>query len=580
MLIKYLFCSIIKNFSNISFFIGLLLIFFSIISYIIRGSLLNIKEIIFEWEIISLFRNKIIIIFIFDYISFFFLRVVNLISGRVIIYSTSYISSEIFFRRFIIIVLLFIISIYLLILSPNIISLLLGWDRLGVTSYLLVIFYQRKKSYNAGIITAITNRLGDVGILICISLIFLLGDWTYMYLSNSSFCIQSYIVFILIISASTKRAQIPFSAWLPAAIAAPTPVSALVHSSTLVTAGVYLIIRLNFIFCNSSSTNILLFIGVITMVLAGAAAIYEIDIKKVIALSTLSQLGVIMITLGELEPILSFFHLLRHAYFKAILFICAGIIIHNIKDYQDIRKIGFSYINIHFCISIIIIANISLCGLPFLRGFYSKDFIIEIILIKGKNIFFLFLIIFGTILTVIYSCRLNLLISINFIKVESYYFIRENSLHIIIGIIFLLPFSIIGGIIISWNLIRSNKIIFIPLWIKSIVFVLILFSIYLYLYIYKYISTYYKNILIFFFRNMWFLPNSVNLSIRYFFLNNSFIIFKYIEISWSEIIIFKKFFFFINNNYLRKFFDYFSFIYIFQTIEIFFLFIFFYIFFI
>merc|ERR1712152_104487 len=171
------------------------------------------------------------------------------------------------------------------------------------------------------------------------------------------------------------------------------------------------------------------------------------DIKKIIALSTLRQLGVIIIILGIGNPILSFFHLISHAFFKAMLFICAGIIIHNIKDYQDIRKIGFSYINIHFCISIIIIANISLCGLPFLRGFYSKDFIIEIILIKGKNIFFL--IIFGTILTVIYSCRLNLLISINFIKVESYYFIRENSLHIIIGIIFLLPFSIIGGIIIS-----------------------------------------------------------------------------------------------------------------------------------
>ena len=134
--------------------------------------MLNIKEIIFEWEIISLFRTKIIIIFIFDYISLFFLRVVSLISGRVIIYSTSYISSEMFFRRFIIIVLLFVISIYLLILSPNIISLLLGWDGLGVTSYLLVIFYQRKKSYNAGIITAITNRLGDVGILICIGLFF------------------------------------------------------------------------------------------------------------------------------------------------------------------------------------------------------------------------------------------------------------------------------------------------------------------------------------------------------------------------------------------------------------------------
>merc|ERR1712168_750425 len=189
------------------------LIITRIIFYLIRGYILNIRE------IISLFRTKIIIIFIFDYISLFFLRVVSLISGRVIIYSTSYISSEMFFRRFIIIVLLFVISIYLLILSPNIISLLLGWDGLGVTSYLLVIFYQRKKSYNAGIITAITNRLGDVGILICIGLFFLLGDWTYLYISNRSIYLQPYLVLILIL-----------------------------------TAGVYLIIRLNFIFCGSRRT--------------------------------------------------------------------------------------------------------------------------------------------------------------------------------------------------------------------------------------------------------------------------------------------------------------------------------------
>ena len=172
----------------------------------------------------------------------------------------------------------------------------------------------------------------DSGILVCIGTLFLCGDWTYLYLSRRTFSVQSYLILILVLSACTKRAQIPFSAWLPAAIAAPTPVSALVHSSTLVTAGVYLIIRLNYIFCSSSRTNVLLFIGIITILLAGAAAIFEIDIKKVIALSTLRQLGVIIIILGAIEPILSFFHLLRHAYFKAILFICAGIIFHNIKD--------------------------------------------------------------------------------------------------------------------------------------------------------------------------------------------------------------------------------------------------------
>merc|ERR1712235_234408 len=217
---------------------------------------------------------------------------------------------------------------------------------------------------------------------------------------------------------------------LPAAIAAPTPASALVHSSTLVTAGIYLLIRINLIIIEININYILLIIGIITIIVSGITAIIEIDIK---------------IILGLGNPILSFFHLISHAFFKAILFICAGIIIHNIKDYQDIRKIGFSFNNLNYSISIIIIANLSLCGLPFIRGFYSKDLIIEIIIIKGKNLIIFFFLIIGTILTVLYSCRLNLLISINFLKIERFYFISENSIFILIRIFILLPFSIIGG---------------------------------------------------------------------------------------------------------------------------------------
>merc|ERR1711963_931717 len=162
---------------------------------------------------------------------------------------------------------------------------------------------------------------------------------------------------------------------LPAAIAAPTPVSALVHSSTLVTAGIYLLIRINLIIIEININYILLIIGIITIIMSGITAIIEIDIIKILGLG---------------NPILSFFHLISHAFFKAILFICAGIIIHNIKDYQDIRKIGFSFNNLNYSISIIIIANLSLCGLPFIRGFYSKDLIIEIIIIKGKNLIIFF----------------------------------------------------------------------------------------------------------------------------------------------------------------------------------------------
>ena len=477
--------------------------------------------------------------------------------------------NEKFFSRFIILVFFFIISIYLLILSPNLISLLLGWDGLGVTSYLLVIFYQRNKSYNAGILTAITNRLGDVGLLISISLLLFLGNWNYIYINSFSYIFSNILIYLIIISACTKSAQIPFSAWLPAAIAAPTPVSALVHSSTLVTAGVYLLIRINLIIIEINIRYILLLIGIITIIIAGITAIIEIDIKKIIALSTLSQLGIIILILGIGNPILSFFHLLSHAFFKAILFICAGIIIHNIKDYQDIRKIGIRHSNLNLCISIIIIANIRLCGLPFLRGFYSKDLIIEILIIKGKNFFLFYFIIIGTILTVLYSCRLNFLVSINFLKSESLFFISENSIFMIIGIFFLLPFSIIGGIIISWNLININKLIYIPIWIKLSVIVVIFFSILLFYFIFIKMSLYKNNILIWFFRNIWFLPLSYNISLTKINLIISSIFFKFIEISWSELIIFNYFFNFINNIYLRKFIDYLSYVYIIQIIEIF-----------
>jgi len=511
------------------------------------------SEIIFEWEIISIYRNKIIIIFIFDYISLFFLRVVSLISGRVIIYRTSYISSEVFFSRFITIVMVFVLSIYLLILSPNIISLLLGWDGLGVTSYLLVIFYQRKKSYNAGIITAMTNRLGDVGILICIGLFFLIGDWTYLYLSSRSLSTQYYLVLILILSASTKRAQIPFSAWLPAAIAAPTPVSALVHSSTLVTAGVYLIIRLNFIFCRSNRTGILLFMGSITILLAGAAAIFEIDMKKVIALSTLRQLGVIMIILGMIEPLLSFFHLLRHAYFKAMLFICAGIIIHNIKDYQDIRKIGMISNIIPITFSVITVANLRLCGLPFLRGFYSKDIILEVIILSTNRLIIFVIIIIATFFTVAYSCRMSFLLMVTHSDKDSIYISDDNDYLIITGMLILFPFSIIGGINIIWLTFSFPPIIFLPLWMKIFIPILILRALSMGLNRLKSDSS--KGHLIRFFTGLiWFFPQTFSILANNAIISSGKSKLKFSESSWTEVVLYGVFY--SNSNKLNKYFDF------------------------
>ncbi|KAF8480535.1 NADH dehydrogenase subunit 5, partial [Russula emetica] len=211
---------------------------------------------------------------------------------------------------------------------------------------------------------------------------------------------------LVILAAITKRAQIPFSSWLPAAIAAPTPVSALVHSSTLVTAGVYLLIRFNVLLADTVLGQFLLLISGLTIFISGLGANFEFDLKKIIALSTLSQLGLIISILSIGFPILAFFHLLTHALFKALLFICAGAIIHNIINSQDIRSIGGLCLNIPLTTSCFNIANLALCGIPFLAGFYSKDIILELVILSNVNIITFFFFFFSTGLTVCYSFRL------------------------------------------------------------------------------------------------------------------------------------------------------------------------------
>jgi NADH-ubiquinone oxidoreductase chain 5 len=193
---------------------------------------------------------------------------------------------------------------------------------------------------------------------------------------------------------------------LPAAIAAPTPVSALVHSSTLVTAGIYLLIRFNSLIINNLFIQFLLLLRSLTIFIAGLGANFEFDLKKIVALSTLSQLGLIIGILCIGFPMLAFFHLLTHALFKALLFMCAGIIIHLIQNFQDIRYIGSLVVQLPITITYFNIANMALCGFPFLAGFYSKDLILEFCSFLNVNFVIYFLYFFSTGLTVCYSLRL------------------------------------------------------------------------------------------------------------------------------------------------------------------------------
>jgi NADH-ubiquinone oxidoreductase chain 5 len=210
---------------------------------------------------------------------------------------------------------------------------------------------------------------------------------------------------LLIFAGCTKRAQIPFSAWLPAAIAAPTPVSALVHSSTLVTAGVYLIFRYENLLIFLDINLFLVGLGSLTMFMARVRAFFEIDIKKIVALSTLSQLGVMISALGAGFYLLGFFHLLSHAFFKALLFVRAGNLIHSSEGYQDLRVIGGGIEILPLSTSIIVGCSRRLCGIPFISAFYSKEAIIEMLLMYNLSFYFYLVLMLGIMLTVFYSIR-------------------------------------------------------------------------------------------------------------------------------------------------------------------------------
>jgi NADH-ubiquinone oxidoreductase chain 5 len=196
---------------------------------------------------------------------------------------------------------------------------------------------------------------------------------------------------LVVLAAVTRRAQIPFSSWLPAAIAAPVAVSALVHSSALVTAGVYLVIRFSSVF-NDSLNSLLLFISGLTIFMAGVGANFKYELKKIIALSTLSQLGLMIGIVSFGFPGLAFSHLLTHALFKALLFICAGVVIHVVKDSQDIRFIGNVSFQLPFTSSCLGVSSFALCGMPFFTGFYSKDLILEMVLLGYVNFFWIFIV--------------------------------------------------------------------------------------------------------------------------------------------------------------------------------------------
>nr|AJG02532.1 NADH dehydrogenase subunit 5 [Pararge aegeria] len=524
----------------ISFFF---LFFFMLINFFMSIYFIMNQMVMFlEWEIISLNSMNLVMSILLDSISLMFMMFVFLISSSVIMYSKSYMGSELNLNRFIILVLLFVFSMILLIISPNIISIILGWDGLGLVSYCLVIYYQNMKSYNAGMLTVLSNRVGDVMILMVIAWMMNYGSWNYIFYVDfmSNDWSMKIISFMIILAAMTKSAQIPFSSWLPAAMAAPTPVSALVHSSTLVTAGVYLLIRFNNLLMDTLFIKMLMLLSGLTMFMAGICANYEYDLKKIIALSTLSQLGLMMsiLSMGYCE--LAYFHLLTHAMFKALLFMCAGKLIHLMNDNQDIRLMGGLSLYIPLTSLCLNISNLALCGIPFLAGFYSKDLILEVVSMSNLNILVFNLYYISTGLTMFYTIRLLMYLMVNDYNLLSIYNLFEEDYIMLKSMFILLFMSLISGSFLSWMIFSYPYMIYLPFNLKMMVIYVSLLGLLMgnlvsnmNIYSLNKFFLFYK--LSSFLTLMWFMPMLSTFGLNYYFLKFGQKLLKNIDMGWSEL---------------------------------------------
>nr|AKC35092.1 NADH dehydrogenase subunit 5 [Sepioteuthis lessoniana] len=458
-----------------------ILMFIWCISMIVMLIYLSMNNmcILFSWEILSCTSSEVSFDLVMDWMSCSFSGLVCFISGCVMVFTMSYMKGDDNLHRFVLTVMLFVLSMNFLIFIPSLISLLLGWDGLGLVSFCLVIYYQNSKSLAAGMLTVLMNRVGDCFILSAVAVMIVLGHWNIL-------CIWEFNGFMwmnlfIMVAGMTKSAQIPFSSWLPAAMAAPTPVSALVHSSTLVTAGVFLFIRF-FDYLNSFwwFNVFMVYISIMTTVMSGICALYEYDMKKIIALSTLSQLGVMMMSLGLGMPMLALFHLYTHAMFKALLFMCGGNIIHCYSGKQDMRQISNVSNLLPVTSMFLNISNMALCGLPFLAGFYSKDLIIECLIVGNMNVVMFSLGAFGVCLTVLYSMRFSFFIIWDNQSSDTYSNIADNDMKMFFPMSMLVLGALFGGYLFQelFNLFNMTFFLFssMKLMVPMLIMMSIMFS--------------------------------------------------------------------------------------------------------